>query len=98
MLGKRSRLHLERLEAREVPAALSTVAPPVLAVTVAPAVPVAPVVNPNSVAIGVQLANPAFMSPTSPIYVPISQPLAPVYFDTTINGKFPLTWLANPMV
>ena len=57
MLGKKSRLNLERLESREVPAAIYLVAaPPVLAVTVAPVSP-APTVDPTTVVIGIAPVN-----------------------------------------
>lgn len=105
MLRKNSRLHLERLEAREVPAAISSLAaPPVLAVTVAPIVPVAPttVTNSNSVVIGISLADPTFMSPGSAPRSPATVetgtpyvPLVPYQFypiDPTYYG-----WMAVPL-
>lgn len=79
MLRNRSRLHLERLEAREVPAAISSlVAPPTIVVSIAPVVPVATPTFPlsNAVVIGISLADPTLMAPSDPTSPPtgIGQP------------------------
>ena len=97
MLGKKPRLRLERLEAREVPAAISTLAAaPILAVTVAPIAP-ATVTNPNSVAIGIQLIN-TTLSPSSNTgtnTTPLMGPLQPYQFYRYDPSYY--AWMITPI-